>query len=97
MPGQVRRGVRGTTHARLHQKVVITEGLWTGEKIFCAWEDCDNDGYFCHRVRVNYGQHPTGEPWVTTYIFCSERHRQYWIHSHHNNGHLPQGYRLTIL
>lgn len=89
------RGVRGTTSARHRKKVIIREGQAEGEKIFCAWLDCDNDGFEQFKVRVNYGA--TGQPYTVWYVFCCENHRQYWIHSHRDHGNLPEGYRLPVL
>lgn len=69
-------------------------------KILCCWDECDRDGFELHKVRVNYGS--PGSPYCTTYIFCSERHRQYWLHAPdaaktgRKVGDLPPGYRLSI-
>lgn len=91
--------VRGTTrwlHARNEKKLVVNEGKHeaTGTKIFCAWEDCDRDAYDLYKIVINHGRPAT--PYRTTYAFCSERHRQYFIHSHRDHGNLPPGTR-TIL
>lgn len=74
----------------------------TGRIIACSWDDCwkpgDNrireqlvDGVFtaedgCHPLMV-------GTPKVLNVIFCRERHRQYWLNSHRDNGNLPAGHR----
>lgn len=90
--------VRGTTHARHHKKVIIREGEADGDKISCAWLDCDDDGYHFYRVRVNYGTNQTRtQPLNTWYVFCSERHRQFFINSHRDNKNLPPGYKASIL
>lgn len=87
--------VRGTSKARHEKKIIIREGAFDGERIFCAWEDCDNDAVFSYRVRVNYGyedqrQTQRNDTW---YAFCCERHRQYFINSHRDHKNLPEGYR----
>lgn len=87
--------VRGTTHARHHKKVVINEGAVRGEKIFCAWEDCDNDGYEMYKVRVNYGTDEIGRPYNTFYVFCTEDHKQYFVNSHRDHKNAAAGYRPT--
>ena len=65
--------VRGTTKARHEKKVIIREGAYEGDRIFCAWEDCDNDGIFSYRLRVNYGRHDPREGGGRNdvwYVFC---------------------------
>ncbi len=64
--------------------------LSTGAHIPCCWDDCFKDGVQLHTCRV---KEPTG---TAHYVFCSERHRQYWINSHRRNGQLPPGFRLSV-
>jgi hypothetical protein len=64
--------------------------LSTGVHLPCCWDDCTRDGVELHKTTV---KEPTGN---ANYVFCSERHRQYWINSHRNNGMLPAGYRLSV-
>lgn len=92
-------GVRGTTKARHEKKVIVREGAYDGERISCAWDDCDNDGVYSFRVRVNYGHTNAtrSAAYNTWYTFCCERHRQYFINSHRDHKNLPDGYRGTIL
>lgn len=92
--------VRGTTawlHARHAKRIVINEGDHeaTGGFIFCAWEDCDRDAVSLYQLVVNHGREST--PYVTRYAFCSERHRDYFAHSHRDHGNLPPGARSTAL
>lgn len=92
--------VRGTTKARHEKKVIIREGQNDGDRIFCGWDDCDNDGIWSNRVRVNYGRDDPmngGGRYDTWYVFCSERHRQYFINSHRDHKNLPDGYRGSML
>ncbi len=57
--------------------------------VMCAWDDCERDGVELHKARVNYGK--PGNPHVVSYVFCSETHRLYWIHSSKRYGYLPSG------
>ncbi len=83
----------GRVHARHHRKAVINEGDHpdTGGKILCGWQDCDRDGYDLYKLVVDYGR--PGRPYVTRYVFCSERHQAYWAWSHRSLGNLPPGLR----
>lgn len=89
--------VRGTTHARHHKKIIVHDGNSprTGEKIFCAWEDCDNDGFELYKVRVNYGRDEFGRPYNSWYVFCCEDHKQYFVNSHRDHTNLPNGYKAS--
>lgn len=66
-----------------------------GTFVKCAWDDCEKDGYELHKVRVNYGTNAC--PHVVSYVFCSDRHKQYWIHSHRAYGHLPPGCKMSVI
>lgn len=83
--------IRGTTHAII-QKKVINRDHDDGKKVMCAWDTCTNDGYEINKVRANDaadGQPPK----YIQYVFCCERHRQYWINSTVKYGYLPSGSR----
>lgn len=62
----------------------------TGAHLPCCWMDCWRDGVEVHKVRVRSGEE------ALDYVFCSERHRQFFIHSHRAQGMLPPGYRLAV-
>lgn len=81
-------------HAIIHKKVInLDHG--GAKHVMCAWDDCEHDGYDLHQVRVNYG---TAEhPHVVKHIFCTDRHKQYWINSTRRYGNLPPGYRLSCI
>lgn len=81
-------------HAILHKKVINLDHAGD-RKIMCAWDECDRDGYELHQVRVNYGTAAT--PHVLKYVFCTERHKQFFINSHRRYGNLPPGYRLSTI
>lgn len=87
--------VRGTSHARHHRKVVILDGgEQRGGKIACAWSDCDNDGYILYQAVTNAAQ-PGRPRHLERYVFCCERHRQYFLHQMRGGlaGALPPGER----
>lgn len=54
----------------------------TGNRILCAWDDCEKPGYDEIKIIVR-------EPQKTLhYIFCSERHKRYQINGHQSYGKL---------
>lgn len=59
----------------------------TGRNIPCCWSDCTRDGNDQYEV-VLWEGFPERD---FHYLFCSDRHRAYWIHSKHANGQLPIG------
>jgi len=71
-------------------------GTW----LQCCWFECEQQGFDLHKTRFhdhNKGV-PCGHPdsrhvW---YVFCSERHRDYLLHSHISMGNLPAGSKLTV-
>jgi len=81
-------------HAIIHKRVINLDHAGA-KHVMCAWDDCDRDGYDLHMVRINYGTDVT--PHVVKHVFCTERHKQFFIHSHRQYGRLPPGYRLSII
>jgi hypothetical protein len=63
--------------------------------IICSWDDCEKYGVMLHRIVIHYGVPP--HRYDVTHVFCSERHRQYFVNSHRDYGKLPAGYKLTTL
>jgi hypothetical protein len=88
--------VRGTTEWRhaIVEKKVINLDHGGAKHVMCAWDDCENDGYEMYQVRINYGKAAT--PHVVKHVFCSERHRQYFINSTRSYGNLPAGMRHIL-
>jgi hypothetical protein len=87
--------VRGTTVARHNKLVIIRDpGESQGEKINCAWYDCENLGYMNHRTVINEGK-PGFPPQYKNYVFCSENCKYYFDRSHipGEYGRLPNGIR----
>jgi hypothetical protein len=90
--------VRGTTrwqHAIVMKKVINLDHA--GDRhVMCAWDDCERDGYEAHKV-VSNDAAPGYEPKYMTYVFCSDRHRAYWINSVRDCNNLPPGYKRSII
>lgn len=90
--------VRGTTlhrHAILMKKVINLDH--DGSKhVMCAWDTCEKDGFENNKVVAHEGAKGY-ETKDITYVFCSERHKQYWLHSTVSCNNLPPGYRSSIL
>lgn len=92
--------IRGTTqhqHAIIEKKI-INHDSGTGRHIICAWSDCERDGYESNKVVVHTGQSGY-EVRDMHYVFCTERHRQYWLHDARPGGgnNLPPGYKRSIV
>lgn len=73
-----------------------SSGLW----IKCCWFECERDGYelykavFHEHAKELHCSHPMSEH--VNFVFCSERCRQYYLHSHVQMGQLPAGYKKSI-
>lgn len=61
----------------------------TGNALPCCWLDCVKVGYLNNALRAPEGDH------IVIYVFCSERHRQYFRNSHREFGKLPAGFKLV--
>lgn len=81
-------------HAKI-DKAIINFDVMGDRHIICGWDDCERDGYEVNQVRVNYGT--ASYPQVTNYVFCTERHRQFWINSHRGYGKLPPGFKRSFI
>lgn len=81
-------------HAIAEKKVINLDHAGA-RHVMCAWDDCQRDGVDLHQVRVNYGKADT--PHVVKHVFCSERHKQYWINSVRGYGMLPPGFRRSVI
>lgn len=105
--------VRGTSewgHAIIEKKAINMDHAANGgdcKFVMCAWDTCEKDGFETYKVVTETGNVSGGyESRPLTYIFCCERHRQYWIHSAHQakrgydthrHGDLPSGYKGSII
>jgi hypothetical protein len=73
---------------RIHKKVRSHDsGLW----LVCCWDTCEKNGFELYKVIDREHQ---AEP--VTFVFCSERHKQYFLHSHIALGKLPEGMRNIV-
>lgn len=67
----------------------------------CCWDECEKSGTTLHQAKFH--DHPKTISCDhemakhVKYVFCSERHRQYFLNSHISMGKLPAGYRGTVL
>lgn len=91
--------VRDTTAYRhaIIQRKVINHDSGTGRYIICSWDTCENDGFELYKVRVNTAN-PGYEERFMHYVFCSERHKQYWLANIRpgSNNNLPPGLRHSL-
>lgn len=90
--------VRGSSrwqHAIVQRKIINLDH--DGDrKVACAWDTCERDGYETNKVVTNDSA-PGYPAKYMTYVFCSERHKQYWLNSIHDCNNLPAGYKSGIL
>jgi hypothetical protein len=77
------------------EKKVINFDHGGAKHVMCAWDECEKDGVELHKTRVNYGT--AGTPQIVNHVFCSERHKQFWINSVRAYGNLPPGYRRSFI
>lgn len=73
-------------------KVVHVMG--TDRRVKCCWtgpgaDSCERDGLELYKIVIPQ----PGE--VIHYVFCSQRHLEYFRYSHISFGKLPPGSRLT--
>lgn len=81
-------------HAIIAKKVINHD--LGGTHVMCGWEDCERDGVELHKVRINYGK-PGYPDQIVNHVFCSDRHKMYFVHSHRSYGNLPPGYRMSTI
>jgi hypothetical protein len=74
--------VRGTTIA-IHSRYVIVreQNEHEGERIWCAWHDCDKYGVMLHQTIINEAKPGFGVK-LARYVFCSAQCKDYFDHSH---------------
>lgn len=64
----------------------------TGDPLPCCWDECVSLAHDENKVVVT----DPGAAKKVHYIFCTERHRDYWLHSHKSMGNLPPGSKLKV-
>jgi hypothetical protein len=83
-------------HAIIQKKVINLDHA--GDRnVMCAWDICERDGYEMHKIRLRDSAPGVVPVKTITYVFCTERHKQYWINSTSKYGNLPPGYARSIL
>ena len=68
-------------------------------RLMCCWDTCDRDGFDLYKVILHehIGRCDEAEPSAhPAMVFCSERHKQYHVHSTKALGNLPPGYRYQV-
>jgi hypothetical protein len=87
--------VRGTSVALHHKHVIVREqNEHEGERIWCAWLDCDEYGVLAHQTVINEAK-PGFPVKLARYVFCSAQCKAYFDRSHIPGqfGKLPPGMR----
>jgi len=81
-------------HAIIEKKVINLDA--SGDRhIICGWDDCERDGVDLHQVRINYGT--ARYPQIIKHVFCTNRHKMFFVTSHVHYGRLPPGYRRSFI
>lgn len=97
--------VRETTQWRhaITQKKVINHDRG-GTYVMCAWDTCERDGYEMHKAvefegweTIWHDGHRVRIPRYVTFVFCSDRHKQYFANSLRDLNNLPAGYKRSIV
>jgi hypothetical protein len=80
------------------QKKVINHDRG-GTYVMCAWDTCEKSGYEIYKCveRDHSPGYASTDAKTITYVFCSERHRQYFIHSVIKANDLPPGFKRGII
>lgn len=82
---------------KLHSRGVIDHS--DGARLLCCWDDCEKYGTILHKVRIYEGINPSagGAPIYSWKVFCTERHKMYYVNAPRGLNKLPPGYRLTVI
>ena len=65
--------------------------------ITCAWFECTKPGFELYKTILH--DHAPGLCLVgdhVNFVFCGEKHKQFFLHSHKDMGKLPPGFKLAI-
>ena len=90
-----------STETAIHARKVLSAS--SGEWIPCVWCHMQGEsrpGYelyksvFHEHARNLPCDHPLSQH--INFVFCSERHRQFYLHSHRDLGNLPPGYKTSL-
>lgn len=61
-------------HAIIQRKAINLDKL-DPAAVVCAWDDCEKHGYEMYKIVMREGIR------TTTFLFCTEGHRQYWANA----------------
>lgn len=82
-------------HAIIQKKAInLDHGMNGGptKYVMCAWDTCEKDGYEMYKVIQETGAVYRGAPpRPLSYVFCSERHRQYFLNDRRSYGNPEPG------
>jgi hypothetical protein len=80
------------TYPRIAKPV---HNMQTGARLLCCasgnGDTCERQGYDLYKLVVRSGAEQI------TYVFCSDSHRDFFLHSHLAFGKLPPGGRRRVL
>lgn len=77
----------------------FTSGDWIA-CVWCRMQGEDRPGYEMHKTvfhehsREYPCEHPMSQH--VNFVFCSERHKQYFLNSHNDMGQLPEGFKSSF-
>lgn len=84
------------------KKILSMDKAARGETVWlrCCWDDCEKHAVDLHRTYF-HDHNPSTRCEMPGakhlwYTFCSERHRQMFLHGHKEYGRLPAGSRGLI-
>jgi hypothetical protein len=80
----------------INDKVVINLDHGGSRHVACAWDTCELDGYDSNKVEINYGA-DGAPPHIVKHVFCSERHKMFWVNSVRDLNNLPPGYKRSFI
>lgn len=85
-------------HARIDKCVINMDqgGERSDGHIMCGWDECDKQGFDTNRVQVNDAASGY-EPRIMKWVFCSEKHKQFFVYSTTHYGQLPPGYKRSSI
>lgn len=80
---------------KLHGRNVIDPS--DGARLLCCWDTCEVYGTELHKVRIFEGVNPQAgnAPIYSWKVFCTERHKMYYVNSVKDLNNLPAGYKLA--
>lgn len=72
----------------------------SGNWILCGWFECERPGVELHKsiFHEHARDIPCNDPRAQhiNFVFCSERHKMLYVHSHISMGNLPPGFAKVL-